>query len=111
LSRNDETRLVRAFRESRSEAAFRELFRTFSAGPYRVALRMLNERRDAEDALHDAWIRACEGIESFRGESSFSSWLVGICVNRCREILRTRAAPALAPPAAIRRGAGDQLQQ
>jgi DNA-directed RNA polymerase specialized sigma24 family protein len=79
-------RLVRSYRESRSEAAFRELFRSFSAAPYRLALRMLNDRRDAEDALHDAWIRACEGIAGFRGESSFCNWLVGICANRCREM-------------------------
>ena len=101
MSPDDEMRLVRAYGESHSEAAFRELFRSFSAAPYRVALRMLNDRRDAEDALHDAWIRACEGIAGFRRESSFSSWLVGICVNRCREMLRTRVAGPDPAPAAV----------
>ena len=111
MSAADEIRLVRAYRDSRSETAFRALFRAFSGQPYRVALRMLGQKQDADDALHDVWIRALEGIATFREESSFSTWLVGICINRCREILRMRGTPldVSATPAVVSPPQGERL--
>jgi RNA polymerase sigma-70 factor (ECF subfamily) len=49
---------------------------------YRVALRILGPQ-DAQDASQEAWIRAWRNIESFRGDSAFSTWLYRITVNTC----------------------------
>ena len=42
---------------------------------------MLKNKQDAEEVTQDAFIRAHRGIESFRGDSSFSTWLYQIATN------------------------------
>jgi RNA polymerase sigma-70 factor (ECF subfamily) len=72
-----------AVRASRGDAgAFGQLVREHSGLVYRVALRILGAQ-DAQDASQEAWIRAWRNIESFRGDSAFSTWLYRITVNTC----------------------------
>src|SRR3954451_9727367 len=72
-----------AVRASRGDAgAFGQLVREHSGLVYRVALRILGPQ-DAQDASQEAWIRAWRNIESFRGDSAFSTWLYRITVNTC----------------------------
>ncbi len=75
------------------EAAFRLLYRRHTPRLWAVALRMLGgdaAREEAEEAVQDAWVRAVRGLAGFRWESSFSTWLTGIALNRCRETVRRR---------------------
>jgi RNA polymerase sigma-70 factor (ECF subfamily) len=48
---------------------------------YRVALRMLRSKEDAEDAVQDALLSAYCNLASFQGRSLFSTWLTRIVVN------------------------------
>lgn len=49
---------------------------------FSVAFRILNSREDAEEVVQDAFMKAFNALHSFRGESSFSTWLCRIVV-RC----------------------------
>ena len=80
--------LVRQFADNRNEDSFRELFRELTPGLYRYALRFLGEEEDAADVIQETWIRAVTNYSSFRGKSTFRTWLTGICINCCREILK-----------------------
>ena len=40
---------------------------------------LLNNKQDAEEVTQDAFIRAHRGLENFRGDASFSSWLYPDC--------------------------------
>ncbi len=75
-------------------AAFEELVRIHGTKLFSFALNLAGGRRDlAQDLLQEALLHAYRGIDSFRGESSFSSWLWPILRNallRHRE--RTEAA-------------------
>ena len=44
-------------------------------------LQILNNKQDAEEVTQDAFIRAHRGLENFRGDSSFSTWLYQIATN------------------------------
>jgi RNA polymerase sigma-70 factor, ECF subfamily len=48
---------------------------------YSLCLRMLHDPTDAEDALQDAFLQLFRKIQTFRGESAFSSWLHRLAVN------------------------------
>lgn len=48
---------------------------------YRVALRLLRSKEDAEDAVQDALFSAYKNLASFEGRSLFSTWLTRIVVN------------------------------
>jgi RNA polymerase sigma factor (sigma-70 family) len=89
-SETDDRALVARFLRARDEASFRALYGRHTPALYALALRLLAHRGyDAEDAVHDAWIRAVGALERFRWEASFRTWLSGIVVNCCRERLRT----------------------
>jgi RNA polymerase sigma-70 factor (ECF subfamily) len=73
------------------EGAFRALYRRHTPSLYPFVLRILGgAREEAEDVVQDTWLRAVKALATFRWESSFRTWLMGIGLNRAREILRTR---------------------
>jgi len=51
---------------------------------------MLVNREDAEDILQEAFIQAFRRLDTFRGESSFGTWLKKIVINRCLDFLKKR---------------------
>ena len=54
---------------------------------FNVAMKMFGSRADAEDLTQEVFIRAITALRTFRGESSFSTWLYRIAVNH---LLKTR---------------------
>lgn len=71
-------------------AAFEQIYRHFERPVYTVALRLLSDREEAQDVLHDTMLRLFERIGSFRGESPFWAWLRQIAVNEALMRLRRR---------------------
>lgn len=70
---------------------------------YRLAAVLLGDRAAAEDATHDAIVRAWTGFGGLRDHAAFDGWFRRILVNCCRDIQRSRRArPAVsldvAPP-------------
>jgi RNA polymerase sigma-70 factor (ECF subfamily) len=57
-----------------------------------LALRMLKNPQDAEEALMDAFVRAHNALDRFERKSSFSTWFYRILFNVCYSHLR-RARP------------------
>jgi RNA polymerase sigma-70 factor, ECF subfamily len=70
--------------------AFEELVRRHRLGTYRVALRMLGDEGDAEDATQDAFVQAWRNLAGFRADAAFSTWMYRIVTNRCLNMLRAR---------------------
>lgn len=64
--------------------AFEPLVRRHERRVYRVALAILGNPEDAEEAMQDTFIRAFRHLDQFRHESLFSSWLTRIAVNEAR---------------------------
>src|SRR5258706_10840885 len=61
--------------------AFAVVYRSYSAFVHRVCLRMLRDPAEAEDAAQDVFVRVFLKINTFRGESAFSSWLYRLTTN------------------------------
>jgi RNA polymerase sigma factor (sigma-70 family) len=66
-----------------------------SARLYALALTILRDHREAEDACQETMIRAWRNWSKLRDPSDPSPWLTRICVNRClsrrRSLLAARA--------------------
>jgi len=63
---------------SGDERAFRMLVERHQARAYGLALRILRNAAEAEDAAQEAFVRAWRGLSEFRGEAGFSTWLYRI---------------------------------
>jgi RNA polymerase sigma factor (sigma-70 family) len=74
--------------------AVTEIVRALERPVYGVALRMLLDRGDAEDATQEALIRIVTRLAQFRGESSFATWAYRIAVRRILDFREQRAAAA-----------------
>ena len=92
---DEDRELVAEFLSSRSEAAFRRLYRRHAGAVYGLLLRLTaGDPARAEDCLQDAWLRAIAALDRFAWRSSLRTWLRGIAVNCWREGWREdRRAP------------------
>lgn len=109
--RGEETALVQAARAGDDEA-FGRLIRPCVDPSFRLALRMLGDEREAEDAVQEALYKAWRSLPRFRGEAKFTTWLYRIvhreCVDRSRQRRRDPVPIASVPETGVTGGAeGD----
>ena len=71
-------------------SAIERFVQTCQQDVYRLALSILDESTEAEEATQDALLAALRALDSFRGTSSFKTWLYSITVNICRTRLQHR---------------------
>ena len=61
-----------------------------------LAVRLLGDRREAEEAVQDAFVKAFRSLDRFRGDASFGTWFYRILYNSCiSRMRRLRSAPDL----------------
>lgn len=70
------------------ESAYEPLVTENQTKVYRLALRILKNEADAEDAAQEAFLKAYTSLADFRGDSRFSVWLYRLTNNICIDILR-----------------------
>jgi RNA polymerase sigma-70 factor, ECF subfamily len=61
--------------------AFESIYRTYCEFVHRICLRMLRDPAEADDAAQDVFVCVFHKINTFRGESAFSSWLYRLTTN------------------------------
>ena len=67
-----------------------KLYRQYCDGMYCVAMRFLKNEDDAEDVLQEAFIKAFQKIEQFKGEVTFGAWLKRIVINKSLDHIKSR---------------------
>ena len=84
-----EQRLVKAVLAGNANA-FQQLVETHQTRVFNLALRMLGNEREAEDAAQDAFVQAYTRLASYNSEWRFKTWLMTITSNLCIDKLRRR---------------------
>jgi RNA polymerase sigma-70 factor (ECF subfamily) len=69
---------------------FHDLIRPHERSVYVMALSLLQNEADAEDAAQEAFLKAFRNLANFRGDAKFSTWLISIALNEARSRLRSR---------------------
>jgi RNA polymerase sigma-70 factor (ECF subfamily) len=80
--------------EQKDEGAFRELYCAFSRKLYAYVLRQLSDPAQAEEIVADTLYEVWKAPAKFRGESQFSTWLIGIARNKVLMHWRSRKPDA-----------------
>jgi RNA polymerase sigma-70 factor, ECF subfamily len=73
-----------------SRRCFDALVRRHEDRIFALALRMMGDRSEALDASQEIFLTLWRRAGSFRGDSSFSTWLYRIGINTCHDLLRKR---------------------
>lgn len=85
----DDLTLVRRA-QGGDEAAYDELVRRYQRQIYGVIYHMTSHHEDANDLTQEAFVKAWQALKSFKGDSSFFTWLYRIAVNRTLNHLKQR---------------------
>jgi RNA polymerase sigma-70 factor (ECF subfamily) len=85
----DEAAMIAEVLAGKTES-FHELIRPHERSVYLMALGLLHNEAEAEDAAQEAFIKAYRNLHRFRSESRFSTWLIAIVLNEARARLRRK---------------------
>lgn len=87
MTPDEEQRLIERLKR-RDEQAFRLFVRAYQDKVFNLVYRMLGDTQEAEDLSQEVFITVFKNIDSFRGDSKFSTWLFRIAVNHCKNRLK-----------------------
>jgi RNA polymerase sigma factor (sigma-70 family) len=68
---------------------FELLLRRYNQTLYRVIRSYLKQHDDVQDAMQNAYLKAFDKLSQFRGDASFSTWLLRIGINEALQRLNT----------------------
>lgn len=76
--------MVGFFSDDKSfERDFEEIYRTYEKKIYNTAYKTAQNPHDASDITQEVFISVAKNLRSFKGESSLSTWIFRITVNKC----------------------------
>jgi RNA polymerase sigma-70 factor, ECF subfamily len=73
--------------------SFRPLVMRYQRVVFSVSFRMLGSRADAEDVSQQAFADAFAALDRFRSDgrkNAFSTWVIRIAINRCKDVLKSK---------------------
>ena len=85
----EEQELVRRARKG-DLSAYDELVRRYQERIYATVFHMTSNHEDANDLAQEAFIKAFQALKSFKGGSSFYTWIYRIAVNKTINFLKQR---------------------
>jgi RNA polymerase sigma-70 factor (ECF subfamily) len=90
MIKDNKTEISLSLLKSGDQAEFAKLVEQHSDLIYKLAIKMLANDQDAEDVLQETFLKAFRSIDSFRGNSSISTWLYRIATNEALMLIRKR---------------------
>lgn len=72
----------------RDEHAFSQFVLQYQERVFRLLLRMIGDRAEAEDLAQEVFISIFKAIEGFRGDSQLSTWVYRVAANHCRNRIK-----------------------
>jgi len=69
--------------------AFEEKYEMYSGLIFRIALIFLKNRADAEDVVHDVFVKVLSNSKNFNEAEGEKAWIIKVTMNRCKNILKS----------------------
>jgi RNA polymerase sigma factor (sigma-70 family) len=79
--------LIRGCQVNDRKAQF-QVYKLYYKAMFNTAIRIVNDSAQAEDIMQEAFLEAFRQIDSYRGESSFGTWLKKIVINKSIDEIR-----------------------
>jgi RNA polymerase sigma-70 factor (ECF subfamily) len=81
-------RLLIARLKERDEQAFNEVVNAHGDKVFSLVYRMIGNRAEAEDLAQEVFVTVFKTVDTFRSESKFSTWLLRIAANHCKNRIK-----------------------
>lgn len=81
-------KLIELFTITNDEKAFEEIVNRYGDKIYGLAFRITRDHHRAEEVLQEVFLTLVKKVDTFRGESKFSSWLYRVTMNASYMYLR-----------------------
>lgn len=81
-------RLLIARLKERDEGAFREVVERNGDKVFSLVYRMIGNRAEAEELAQEVFITVFKTVHTFREEAKFSTWLLRIAANHCKNRIK-----------------------
>ncbi len=108
--KSNELWLVEQSRQGNVDA-FEELIKDYKKSAYNIALRVLRNVEDAEDASQEALIKVFKNIQNFNMQSTFKVWMYRIVVNTCLDFKRKKMINAVSIDESIDLGGNSEIKR
>ena len=69
---------------------FETLYNRYGEMLFRVCFSMLRSREDAEDAVHDVFLKYFTNPKSFNDQEHEKAWFIRVTTNYCKDVMRKR---------------------
>jgi RNA polymerase sigma-70 factor, ECF subfamily len=79
---------IRAFLNN-DRSAFDNLVRRYQDRVFNICYRMMGDYEEANDCAQETFVKAYKGLKDFRFEARFSTWILTIALNLCRNRLKS----------------------
>ena len=89
LNEISDYQLVEQVRQGQAEQ-FNLLVLKYEHRLQRLAMRFVSDPFESKDIVQEAFIRAYQGIDSFRGDSSFFTWIYRITINTAKNYVSVK---------------------
>jgi len=76
--------------KSNNRKAQMALYKKYCNGMFSVAQRYIKDTAEAEDALQEAFIKAFQKLDQFKGDVTFGAWLKRIVINSCLDAIKAK---------------------
>ena len=73
-----------------NEQAFRVLLNRYKDAVYRIIVKIVHNRDEAQDLVQETFMKAFGSLSSYKCEYRFTTWLYKIAANNCIDFLRRR---------------------
>lgn len=80
MNQPDELKLIEDFKKG-NEQAFNQLVLRYQEKIYWIVRRMIPDHDEADDVTQTVFIKAYHSLKSFKGDSSFYTWIYRIAIN------------------------------
>ena len=91
--------------------AYAEIVRAYQAKVLGLCTSLLGDAVQSEDAAQEIFIKAYQALRSFRGSSTFSTWIYRIAANHCKDLLRKRSREKTESLDALMEASGEKAQK
>jgi RNA polymerase sigma-70 factor (family 1) len=79
--------IITGLREGDS-SSFRDLYDSYKDKVYNIAVSYTKNPQDAEELTQDVFVEIFRSIDTFKGDSNFSTWIYRITVNKSLDFIR-----------------------